>query len=390
MLPLSGLKVLDFSQNGDGPVCALMLAEAGADVIKIEPPQGEPFRRGAAAITFYNINRNKRSLALNLQSPEGKEIAHRMTSGADILVESYTPGVSDSLGIGYKEVSAGNPRIIYCSVSGFGQTGPYSQKPAYDPVIHAMSGLMAVTGEPGRPPVRMAPNVVGLPTAFLAAYYVLLAVMAREKTGLGQLIDASFFDTAVYFMAPFVAAYSLTGFIMPKMGSANAAFTPYQCFQCADRYIFIGVTNEKFWQAFCSALGLEKMADDPRYSGNDGRLTHRDELIDELGSVLIKLPADEILSKLEAAGVPCAPVAEIPEVLENPQVMSRQMFIDMPYPGTGNLKLTRLPGRASGIGPVKTVRAPQLGEHTREIMRQLGYSEIDIDSLTGKGVILGD
>ena len=221
MLPLKGLKVLDFSQNGDGPVCALMLAEAGAEVIKIEPPQGDPFRRGPTAITFYNINRNKRSLALNLQSAEGKNIAHRLASAADIVVESFTPGVADSLGIGYSELSKINPRIIYCSVSGFGQTGPYSQKPAYDPVIHAMSGLMAVTGEPGRPPIRTAPNIVGLPTAFLAAYNVLLAVMAREKTGRGQLIDASFFDTAIYLMAPFLSGYALTGFVMPKMGSGQ-------------------------------------------------------------------------------------------------------------------------------------------------------------------------
>jgi formyl-CoA transferase len=177
---------------------------------------------------------------------------------------------------------------------------------------------------------------------------------------------------------------------MPKMGSANAAFTPYQCFQCEDRYIFVGVTNEKFWQAFCNALELEKMAKDQRFSSVDRRLTHRDELIDELSSFLIKFPAAEILRKLEDAGVPCAPVAEIPEVLENPQALSRQMFIDMDYPGMGKLKIGRLPGRASGIEPATPLRAPRLGEHTGQIMLELGYSEIDIDSLAGKGVILRD
>ena len=388
MLPLKGLKVLDFSQNGDGPVCALMLAEAGAGVIKIEPPQGDPFRRGPTAITFYNINRNKRSLALNLQSAEGKNIAHRLASGADIVVESFTPGIADGLGIGYSELSKINPQIIYCSVSGFGQTGPYSQKPAYDPVIHAMSGLMAVTGEPGRPPIRTAPNIVGLPTAFLAAYNVLLAVMAREKTGRGQLIDASFFDTAIYLMAPFLSGYALTGFVMPKMGSGSAAFTPYQCFQSADRYVFVGVTNDKFWRAFCSAMGLGEMAGDPLYSSGENRLVNRNQLVEKLSAILKNITGDEILRKLEAAGVPCAPVAEIPEIMENPQVQARQIFFDMEYPGLGTVKLAHIPARASDIDPAKNVRAPQLGEHTREILLEEGYSEIEIDSFAGNGVIL--
>jgi formyl-CoA transferase/CoA:oxalate CoA-transferase len=251
-----------------------------------------------------------------------------------------------------------------------------------------MSGLMAVTGEPGRPPVRTASNIVGLPTAFLAAYNVLLAVMAREKTGRGQLIDASFFDTAIYMMAPFLSGHALTGFVMPKMGSGSAAFTPYQCFQSADRYVFVGVTNEKFWHAFCRALGLDKMADDPLYSSMESRLLNRNQLVEKLGAALKNIPGDEILQKLEAAGVPCAPVAEIPEIMENPQVQSRQIFFDMEYPGLGTVKLAHLPARASDIDPVKNIRAPQLGEHTREILLEEGYTEIEIDSFAGKGVIL--
>lgn len=388
MLPLEGLNVLDFSQNADGPACGLMLAEAGADVIKIEPLQGEAFRRGAAFILFYNINRNKRSLALNLHAAEGKEIAHRLASTADIVLESFTPGVADMLGIGYHELSKINPRIIYCSISGFGQTGPYRHKPAYDPVIHAISGLMAVTGEPGRPPVRVAPNIVGLPTAYLAGFNILLAVMAREKTGKGQLIDAAFFDTAVYFMAPFITGYALTGFVTPRMGSANPALTPYQCFQSADRYVFIGVSNEKFWQAFCRALGFNEMAGDRRYSSMEGRLLHRSELIEELSALLKEFPGDEILQKLEAAGVPCAPVQEIPEVLEDPQVKARQMFFDTEYPGVGPIRLARMPGRPGDMEPAKNTRAPLLGEHTQEILLKAGYSPAEIDSFAARGVIL--
>ena len=387
MLPLKGLNVLDFSHAGDGPTCGLMLAQAGADVIKVEPLQGDPFRRGLTAVSFYNVNRNKRSLALNLQAPEGKEVAYRLASKSDIILESFTPGVAERLGIGYAEINETNPRIIYCSVSGFGQTGPYSLKPAYDPVVHAMSGLMAITGEADRPPVRIQSNVVGLPTAFLAAYGVLLAVMSREKTGRGQLIDAAFFDTAVYFMSPFIAGYALTGEVMSKMGSANPAFTPYQCFQSADRHVFVGVSNEKFWHAFCRALGLDDLSHNPDYSSMASRLAHRDHLVARISAALRVLPGDEILQKLEAAGVPCAPVLEVPELLNDPQVAARQIFFDMEYPGIGKIKLANIPARPSDIEPIENIRAPLLGEHTEEILAELGYDKAAIDSLEHKGVI---
>jgi len=199
LLPLKGLKVLDFSHAADGPMCGFMLAEAGADVIKVEPLHGEPYCQGGVATAFFNANRNKRSLAIDLRKPEGLEIALKLAAGSDILLESFTPGTASNMGIGYEEISRINPRIIYCSISGFGQTGPYSQRPAYDPVTQAMSGFMAVTGEDGRQPVRVGPGVIGLGTAFIAAYGILLAVMMREKDGKSRYIDAAFFDTAIFF-----------------------------------------------------------------------------------------------------------------------------------------------------------------------------------------------
>ncbi len=388
MLPLKGLKVLDFSHAADGPTCGLMLAQAGANVIKIEPLQGDPYRRGLAVAAFYNANRNKRGLALNLQSPQGKEIAHKLASTADIIVESFTPGVADRLGIGYAEIDTLNPRIIYCSVSGFGQSGPYSQRPAYDPVIQAMSGFMATTGEAGRPPVRVGPGVIGLGAAFIASWGIALAVIARQQTGKGQHIDAAFFDTAVFFMSFIIAGYSISGFTSPKMGSANPVFVPYQCFDTADRYVFIGVTNDRFWQAFCSALGFERLGSDDRYRTAEGRLLHREELLAEVTAELKKFLSSEILAKLEAAAVPCAPVKEVPEIINDQQVLARGMLLEMQYPGTDSMKLTTIPFKASEMETPEPLRAPLLGEHTGEILAELGYDKAAIDSLEHKGVII--
>ena len=388
MLPLKGLKALDFSHAADGPTCGLLLAQAGANVIKVEPLQGEPYRSGPVSAAFYSANRNKRGLAINLQSPEGREIAQKLASTADIIIESFTPGVAERLGIGYAGINKLNPRIIYCSVSGFGQSGPYSQRPIYDPVIQAISGFMATTGEAGRPPVRVAPGVIGLGTAFVASWGIALAVIAREQTGRGQHIDAAFFDTAVFFMGFIIAGYSITGFTLPRMGSANPVFVPYQCFEAADRYVFIGITHDRFWQAFCSALSLEKLGGDERYKTAEGRLLHRDGLVAEVAAELRKLLSSEILAKLEAAGVPCAPVKEVSEVIDDPQVLARGMLMDMQYPGTGNMKLAGLPFKASGMEAPQPVRAPLLGEHTEEILAELGYGKAAIDSLEHNGVIL--
>jgi len=388
MLPLKGLKVLDFSHAADGPTCGLLLAQAGADVIKVEPLQGEPYRRGLTLSAFYNANRNKRSLALNLRSPEGREIAQKLASTSDIILESFTPGVADRLGIGYAEIDKLNPRIIYCSISGFGQSGPYSQRPIYDPVIQAISGFMATTGESGRPPVRVAPGVIGLGTAFIASWGIALAVIARQQTGKGQHIDTAFFDTAVFFMSFIITGYSISGFTLPRMGSASPVFVPYQCFEAADRYVFIGITHDRFWQAFCSTLGLGDLGSNDRYRTAEGRLLHREELVTEVAAEIKKLPSSEILAKLEAADVPCAPVKEVSEVIDDPQVQARGMLIDMQYPGVGSMKLGRLPFIASGLENPEPVRAPLLGEHTEEILRELGYSSAAIDSLIQNGVIL--
>jgi len=388
LLPLEGLKVLDFSHAADGPMCGFMLAEAGADVIKIEPLYGDPYRMGGAASAFYNANRHKRGIALNLQMREGLEIALKLATSADIIIESFTPGTADAMGIGFEDINKINQRIIYCSLSGFGQTGPYSKRPAYDPVIQAMSGFMMTTGEPDTPPVRVGPGVIGLGTAFIAAYGILLAVMMRQKTEKGQHIDTAFFDTAVFFMSFFITGYSFTGLAMPRMGSSNPVFVPYQCFEAADRYVFIGVTQNSFWQGFCTAIGMEGLEKDPLFITNDRRLENRASLLKILVPAIREFKSDDLLARLESAGVPCAPVLEIPEVVEDPQVRARQMLYQTEYPVTGKMKVSHIPLKMSGFKPGEATRSPLLGEHTMEILEELGYAGDKIDSFIRNRVIL--
>lgn len=388
MFPLEGLNVLDFSHAGDGPMCGYMLAEAGASIIKVEPLQGEPYRKGITVNAFLNANQYKRSLAVNLQSPQGKEIVLKLAAKADIILESFTPGKAAAMGIGYDDINSINPRIIYCSLSGFGQTGPYSSKPAYDPVIQALSGFMMTTGEEGRPPVRVGPGVIGLGTAMSAAYGILLAVIMREKTGSGQYVDAAFFDTAVFYMHAFITAYSTTGMPIPRMGSGNFTWVPYQCFEAADGYIFIAVTQERFWQRFCQSIGKPEWETDPRFATNENRLAHRADLIELLSPIFKNTAKNEMLSRLEAAGVPCAPVQEIPDVIKDPQVKARHMIYETEYPGAGKIKVVHLPIKLSGFKMKEGKRPPRLGEHNVEILQELGYTKENIDAFMQNGVIL--
>lgn len=388
MLPLDGVKVLDLSHAAAGPCCTMLLADMGADVTKVEPVTGEIFRYAGGGTLFVNLNRNKRGIALDLRSSEGREIALKLAARADVIVESFTPGTADRLGLGYDTISQINPRIIYCSISGFGQTGPYRERPGYDPLAQAMSGMMLATGEPDRPPVRTAASTIDYGAGMLGAYAIAVALLHRGKSGRGQKIDISLLDTAVFYMAHFITSYALTGQNPPRLGSANQGFVPYQVFEAKDRFIFIGVSTEKAWKGFCQALGLDDLANDTRYATNADRLRNREELVKTLSQILKQWDSQELMTRLMAADVTCGPLLSVGEVINDPQVIARGLVIDSDYPELGKVKIGRAPFAFSETMPQIRHRAPLLGEHTSEIMRELGYSEAEIKQLREKSIIM--
>lgn len=384
--PLAGVKVVDLGQAVAMPFCTMLLADMGADVIKIEPPGGEHFRHAQGGAILMALNRNKRGIALDLRKKEGQEIVLKMVRKADVFAESFAPGTADRLGVGYDKVSQVKPRIIYCSISGFGQTGPYHQRPSYDVIAQAMSGIMMATGEPGRPPVRQAISIIDKTAGLYAALSIVLSLLEQEKTGKGQRIDISLLDTAISAAGYYLTHHSFSGKVPSRMGSAHVAWTPYQVFDTKDKPIFIGVSTDRFWKNFCQALNLDDLGSDPCYSTNDRRLEHRDELVSKISKVCKRYDSAELESKLVAAGIPCGRLLTIAEVSEDPQVQFRQIIEESYYPGVGKVKVVRTPIIVSGELPKTKMQAPQLGEHTSQVLRELGYSAKEIHQLIDRGV----
>jgi len=383
---LKGIKVVDLTAAIAGTLDTMILADLGADVIKIEPPNGEHYRHAMDGAILLAMNRNKRDIALDLRTEEGQEIALKLASQADILTENFVPGTIDKLGLSYEKVSKLNPSIIYCSVSGFGQSGPYSRRPAYDPSGQAMGGIMIATGEPEGKPCRQVTSLLDMSSSLYATISILAALIDRGKTGKGRLIDITLLDASVFAMSPHLTYYSFTGKLPARWGSGAEGWVPYGAFDTKDKPIWIGASIDRFWTAFCQALNLDELLNDERFTLDKGRREHRDELNAKVSEICQQYTSGELEAKLVKAGVPCATLATIAEVEQNPQVQLRKLIEDWDYPGKGKVKFVKTPIMIDGQFPETKMMAPQLGEHTTAILAEIGCNQEEIQTLLDKGI----
>ncbi len=393
-MPLTGVRVLDLGRHLAGPTCAMLLGDLGADVIKIEKPgvgedgrsSGPPFFEGISAF-FLSANRNKRSLTLDFKQPEGRDAFLRLADTADVVIENFRPGVMDALGIGYAITSERNPRIIYCSISGFGADGPFASRPGLDQIIQGVSGLMSVTGFEGGEPVRVGIPIADLLTGLYGAYGVLAALQARERTGRGQEVNTSLLEAMVGTMGFQAVRYLNGGGVPPPAGNHHPINAPYGVFKAKDGYLTLGATGEKRWTQFCRLLDAEEWLTDPRFTTNGGRYEHRLELAELINEKLQSRTIDEWEVFFNEAGIPAGPVYALDGALDHPQVRHREMVVDRPHPVLGTVSLLGLPVKFSETRSDVHRIPPELGEHTDEILREVGLSGDDLCRLRDAGLI---
>jgi crotonobetainyl-CoA:carnitine CoA-transferase CaiB-like acyl-CoA transferase len=384
---LKRVRVIDFTHAWAGPICTMLLGDMGADVVKVEPISGA-FMRDAMDGAFYiTANRNKRSIALNLKSNEGKAIALKLLEKADVAVENFVPGVMDKLGLGYEVINKLNPSIIYCSISGYGQKGPYSQRPSFDPTAQAVSGVMLVLGESNRPPVRIPPAMIDYGAGIHAAYGIVISLLHRCKTGKGQHIDVSLMDVGIAQMSLYVTHYTMTGETPQRMGSGHRAYAPYQAFETKDGWVMICISNDQTWTSFCKALNLDNLLRDPRFATIELRLKYRKKVIKAVSDAVRQYRAKELETILSDAGIPSGMLRSVAEIIEDNHVLQRHIIEDMAYPKIGKFKTVRTPIFFNGEAIGARLKPPQVGEHTAEVLTELGYSAPDIKHLEDGGVV---
>ena len=393
--PLKDIRVLDLSRVLAGPFCSMNLSDLGAEVIKVEiPGRGDdtraypPFINGISSY-YLSLNRGKKSITLDLKTMEGVRIVHELAGKCDVVVENFRPGVTSRLNVDYETLKKINPKIIYCSISSFGQTGPYAQWPGYDLIIQGMSGLMGITGEKDGGPMRIGVAVEDINAGLYAVISILAAIRVRDLTGVGQYIDLSMLDAGVSWMTYVAGNYFATGKVPQRMGTAHPSIVPYQAFKTGDgKYILIAGGNDRLFSILCNILGLEHLIEDPDYKSNDARVKNKEGLISILQESFMKKPRDPWLNSLRESGFPCAPVYTIDEVFADPQVNHRDMLVEMEHPTAGVIKQIGTPFKLSESKTELKSRPPELSEHTVEVLSDLlGYSESEIDDLREKGVI---
>jgi formyl-CoA transferase len=377
-LPLQGIRVLDVSQVMAGPFACMMLADLGADVIKVEPPGGDQTRgamgfkmKGPDSMGFLNMNRNKRSLTLDLKTDEGRADFYKLAETADVIVENYRPGAVQRLRIDYASIQKINPKIVYVSISGFGQSGPWATRPGFDLMAQAMSGVMSVTGYPGEKPVKAGVPVADIGCALFATYGLLAAYIGAQKTGQGQHIDASLFDAAMAFSIWDMSEYWGTGAAPTKLGTSNKMSAPYQAVQARDGYFVMGATNQKLWAKLCALLERPDLVEHADYATVSLRLKHREALIVALEQEFTQRDSEDWIDAMLAAGIPAGPILSYPEAFEGAHGTHRRMCMEIDHPIEGKVKNIGFPVKLLGTPQEVRRHPPLLGEHNDEILAEI-------------------
>ena len=395
LMPLEDIKVLDLSHALAGPFCSTMLADFGAQVFKIEPPgAGDIARSWGAAMPggetsyFVSLHRNKKGLVLDLKHPEGKETFLRMVEKCDVVLENYRAGALGRLGLGYEVAKKHNPGIVYCSVSGYGQDGPYRDRPALDLILQAESGMISVTGETGGSGVRAGVSIADLTAGMNAAYTIMLALRVKEKTGVGQSIDVSMMEGQLGLLGIMLGAYFANGEIPKPLGTSYKALLPYQTFHTKTRDLALAIASDKQWKLFCPLVGCPELTNDPRYRTNNTRDENREGLIARLQEVFNTRPYEEWEKILNDGGIPVGAINNLAQVVEHPQVKARNSIVEMDHPLVGKTRIVGVAARMSATpGSVRTP-SPSLGQHTDEVLREmLGMGKEDIDGLRSRGAL---
>ena len=392
MRPLEGYKVLDFSRVLAGPYCTMILADYGAEVIKVEMPNtGDdsrefgPFKNGES-MYYANINRGKMSMTANLKNPETKKIILELVKQVDVVIENFRPGTMEKLGFGYENLKKVNPKIIYGASSGYGHSGPWSKKPAYDLVIQAVSGFMSISGQEGGPPTKSGASIMDLLSGILLAKGIIAALLVRERQGIGQKVDVAMMDGGVSILENAILRYLVNGENPGPIGNRHPSITPFESFQGGDgKYFVIAVGNDHLWSKFCALIKHEELINDPRFSDNPLRSKNQKQLHTILNGIFAIRSADEWLQALDGAGVPCAPINNMEAVCKNEQLRSREMFVDVVHPVKGAYTVIGPAVKFSETPAAVLAAAPLLGEHTAALLKKyLGYSEETVARLVAE------
>jgi crotonobetainyl-CoA:carnitine CoA-transferase CaiB-like acyl-CoA transferase len=392
---LAGIRVLDLTRVLAGPYCTMFLGDLGAEVVKVEQPVvgddtrgwGPPFAGGESAY-FLCVNRNKKSLTVDLKSPEGVALIRRLAEHADVLIENFRPGAMDRLGLGEKELRAKNPKLIYASLSGFGSDGPMADIPGYDLIVQAWGGLMSITGTPESGPLKVGVAIIDLVAGLMLGKSIVAALYAREKIGLGQKIDTSLLEAEVAALINAGSNYLIGGNVPGRWGNAHPTIVPYQSFQTADSFLVLGAASESIWKRLCPALNRADLTDDPRFAKNAHRVENRQELIAILAEIFMTRTTADWLAALNQADIPCAPVQTIDQVFAAPQVLHRNMLVEIDHPTAGRLKMAGIPVKFSATPASVRLPPPLLGEHNDDVLSSwLGIKAEEIDQLKKKSVI---